>query len=57
MRGREREAFAGLQHFCSLPYSRVATAGSGLKDQMHHKIVAIYHILLKFQYGIWTIEL
>ena len=28
-----------------------------LKDQMNHIIGAIYHILLKSQYGIWTINL
>ena len=27
-----------------------------LKDQMNHKIGAIYHILFKSQYGIWTVN-
>ena len=27
------------------------------KDKMNPKIGAIYHILLSFQYGIWTINL
>ena len=35
---------------------RLSSHGN-LKDQMNHKSVAIYQILLKHQYGIWTIDL